>query len=267
MSHDQAHARIAGRPDLQAPVPMGAKLTGPLQRRGLVLALAGLGLVAGCGGGGSDAPVVPPVAPMLEISSNVPDVAEGRVTIRFEFTSEPRAFPATGLPFAMTGGRTVAGSFTKVNATVYTVQIDPNANSQGVIQITVPAGAFADLTGQASNTTAYSFAQRYDTLVPDTEPKAELTTNVVGQAAGPFTVTFTFNLDVGNSFVASDVIVTNATPGTFTKVSPTVYTLQVTPPSATTGICTIEVPPGAVTALSSGVSNTRSLAIAVIYKT
>ena len=80
-------------------------------------------------------------------------------------------------------------------------------------------------------------------------------------------MTFTFNLDVGDSFVASDVIVTNATPGTFTKVSPTVYTLQVTPPSATSGICTIEVPPGAVTAVSSGVSNTRSLAIAVIYKT
>lgn len=239
-----------------------------VRRRTLMLGVAALAtLAAGCGGGGVDAPVAPPVAPLLEISSNIPDVAEGRVTVRFEFSSEPRAFPSTGLAFAMTGGKTVAGSFTKINATVYTVQIDPNVNSQGVIQITVPAGAFSDATGQVSNTTAYSFAQRYDTLVPDTEPRAELTTNVVGQAAGPFTVTFTFNLDVGTSFAATDVIVTNATPGTFTKLSPTVYTLQVTPPPATTGICTIEVPPGAVTAVSSGVSNTRSLAIAVIYKT
>ena len=224
-------------------------------------------LTAGCGGGGVDAPVAPPVAPLLEISSNVPDVAEGRVTLRFEFSSEPRAFPATGLPFAMTGGKTVAGSFTRVTATLYTVQIDPNVNSQGVIQITVPVGAFADSTGQASNTSAYSFAQRYDTRVPDTEPKADITTDAGVQATGPFTVTFSFNLDLGDSFVASDVIVTNATPGTFTKVSGKVYTLQVTPPSATTGLCIIEVPPGAVTAVASGVSNARSLSIAVFYKT
>lgn len=234
-------------------------------RRALVLGLAAL--AAGCGGGGVDAPLVPPVAPSLDIASNVPDVAEGRVTLRFEFSSEPAAFASGSLPFAMTGGKTVAGSFTKVTPTVYTVQIDPNANTLGVIQITVPAGAFFDVTGKVSNTTAYSFAQRYDTRVPDTEPVAEITTDVVGQAAGPFKVTFTFNLDVGNSFVASDVLVSNATAGTFTKVSATVYTLQITPPAATAGICIVEVPPGAVTAVASGVSNARSLTIAVFYKT
>lgn len=247
---------------------LGPALSGTpnaMARRALVLALAGL--AAGCGGGGSDAPVVLPVAPLLEISSNVPDVAEGRVTVRFEFTTEPRAFPATGLAFAMSGGKTVAGSFTKVSPTLYTVQIDPNPNTQGVIQITVPAGAFFDLTGQASNTSAYAFAQRYDTRVPLTEPSAELSADVVGLAAGAFTVTFTFNLDVGSSFEASDVIVTNATPGTFAKVSATVYTLRVTPPSGTTGLCLIEVPPGAVTAVSSGVSNARSMSLAVFYKT
>jgi hypothetical protein len=234
-------------------------------RRALVLGLAALAV--GCGGGGVDAPVAPPVAPMLDIASNVPDVAEGRVTLRFEFSSEPAAFASGSLPFAMTGGKTVAGSFTKVTPTLYTVQIDPNANTLGVIQITVPAGAFFDVTGKVSNTTAYSFAQRYDTRVPDTEPVAEITTNVVGQAAGPFTVTFTFNLDVGNSFVASDVMVSNATAGTLTKVSATVYTLQIIPPAATAGICIVEVPPGAVTAVASGVSNTRSLSILVFYKT
>jgi hypothetical protein len=264
-----AFAPVGLAPDAPMSAPGWARGSIPgaarLQRRTLVIGLGAL--AAGCGGGGADAPVLPPAAPTLEISSNVPDVAEGRVTVRFEFSSEPKAFPATGLPFAMTGGKAVAGSFTKVSATLYTVQIDPNANTLGVIQITVPTGAFSELTAQAFNTTAYSFAQRYDTRVPVTEPTAEITTNVVGQAAGAFEVRFTFNLDVGDSFVASDVIVTNATSGAFAKLSSTVYTLQVVPPSATTGLCIIEVPPGAVTAVSSGASNARSLSIAVFYKT
>jgi hypothetical protein len=85
-------------------------------RRSLLLGLAAF--AAGCGGGGSDAPVVPAVAPTLEISSNVPDVAEGRVTVRFEFSSEPAAFASGALPFTMSGGKTVAGSFSKVSATL-----------------------------------------------------------------------------------------------------------------------------------------------------
>jgi hypothetical protein len=234
-------------------------------RRSLLLGLAAF--AAGCGGGGSDAPVVPAVAPTLEISSNVPDVAEGRVTVRFEFSSEPAAFASGALPFTMSGGKTVAGSFSKVSATLYTVQIDPNANTQGVIQITVPAGAFTDVTGKAGNTTAYAFAQRFDTRVPDTEPRVDMAVNVTGLAAGPFTVTFTFNVDVGDSFVASDVIVTNAMAGALTKVSSTVYTMPVAPPSGTSGVCVIEVPTGAVTGLASGVTNARAWSIAVLYKT
>lgn len=236
-----------------------------LPRRAVVLGLGAL--VAGCGGGGSDAPVVPPVAPTLEISSNVPDVAEGRVTVRFEFSSEPKAFPSTGLAFALSGGAKVAGSFTKLSATIYTVQIDPNANALGVIQMTVPAGAFSDLTGQASNTTAYSFAQRYDTRVPDTEPRLDMTTTLTDFARGPFQVTFTFTVDVGDSFVASDVVVSNATAGALTKVSPTVYTMTVTPPVGTAGVCILEVLAGSFTNVASGVSNARAWAIGVFYKT
>jgi hypothetical protein len=91
--------------------------------------------------------------------------------------------------------------------------------------------------------------------------------NVTGLAAGPFTVTFTFNVDVGDSFVASDVIVTNAMAGALTKVSSTVYTMPVAPPSGTSGVCVIEVPTGAVTGLASGVTNARAWSIAVLYKT
>ena len=245
--------------------PVLAEPVATVPRRAVVLGLGAL--VAGCGGGGVDAPVVPPVAPTLEISSNVPDVAEGRVTIRFEFSSEPRPFPSTGLAFAMSGGKTVAGSFTKLSPTLYTVQIDPNVHTLGVIQMTVPVGAFSDVTGQASNATAYSFAQRYDTRVPDTEPKLDMTTTLTDYARGPFEVTFTFSVDVGDSFSASDVVVTNATAGALVKKSATVYTMTVTPPVGTAGVCTLEVPAGSFTNVASGVSNARGWALGVLYRT
>lgn len=235
-------------------------------RRAFVL--GGAALLAACGGGDGGTSLPPATAPLLDVSSNVPDVAEGRVTIRFEFSAEPAAFASGSLPFSLEGGRVVAGSFTKVSATVFTVQIDPNANSVGTIKLVVPAGAFADKTGSAFSNTAYSFAQRYDTRVPDTEPSVNITANApAGGAAGPFTLTFTFNLDVGSSFTDSDVLVTNAAAGTLTRVSSTVYTMVVTPPAGTVGIALIEVPAGAFTAVSTGVSNGRSWGIAVTYRT
>ena len=56
-----------------------------------------------------------------------------------------------------------------------------------------------------------------------------------GAAAGAVTFTFTLSEDVGTSFTADDVAVTNGTKGAFTKVSATQYTLVVTPPANATG--------------------------------
>lgn len=85
----------------------------PVSRRvGIFRALA---FLAGCGGGGNEDD--PPIAPTLAIDSDVPDVAEGRFTVRFRFSTEPH-LPSGSLPFTRSGGSTVAGSFQKRNPTL-----------------------------------------------------------------------------------------------------------------------------------------------------
>lgn len=69
-----------------------------------------------------------------------------------------------------------------------------------------------------------------------TQPTLNIASSVVnGAAAGDVTFTITFSEDVGSSFTADDVAVTNGSKGAFTRVSSTQYTLVVTPPADTTG--------------------------------
>ena len=78
---------------------------------------------------------------------------------------------------------------------------------------------------------------------PDTVPPTVAITDDVSAATagGVVTFTFTFSEDVGESFVAEDVLVTGGTAGTLTKVSDTVYTLAVTPPADTAGTISVSV--------------------------
>jgi methionine-rich copper-binding protein CopC len=72
----------------------------------------------------------------------------------------------------------------------------------------------------------------------------------------PETLTFTFSSDVGSSFTASDVTVTNGSISALTKVSATVYTALLTPTASSTGTIQITVPVGAFTDATSGTANT-----------
>ena len=217
-------------------------------RRLLLGALGVSALLAACGGGGS-ADAVPVF------------------TVRFEFSAPVAAFPSGSLPFALQGGKQVAGSFKSLSATVFTVDIEPNSQSTGTLLLTVPAGAFADATGQASNTVPYSFAQAYNTVLPDTDPRVEMKSAVAGDATGPFTVNITFNLDVGDSFTLADLKLTSATASALTKLSATTYTVLVTPPTGTAGLAIVELLQGSVTAVSSGVANSRSWGFGFWYRT
>jgi len=84
---------------------------------------------------------------------------------------------------------------------------------------------------------------------PDTvAPGATISSSASGgTAAGPITFTFTFSEDVGSSFTAADVAITNGTAGTFTKVSGTQYTLVVTPSPNSNGNVGVSVAASAVT--------------------
>ena len=235
-------------------------------RRHWLTALGCTTLLAACGGGGSD-DQVPAVAPTLTITSNAGALASGEFTLRFEFSAAVAAFPTGSLVFALQGGRQVAGSFRSISATVFTVDIVPNAQGSGTLLLTVPAGAFADATGKASNTVPYSFAQAYNTILPDTEPTVEMKSAVAGDATGPFTLNISFNLDVGDSFTLADLKVTGATASALTKLSGTDYTVVVTPPTGSTGLAIVELMQGSVTAVSSGVVNGRSWAFGFWYRT
>ena len=238
-------------------------------RRLLLGALGVSALLAACGGGGSaDAvPVVPAVAPTLTITSSAGALAGSVFTVRFEFSAPVAAFPSGSLPFALQGGKQVAGSFKSLSATVFTVDIEPNSQSTGTLLLTVPAGAFADATGKASNTVPYSFSQAYNTVLPDTDPRVEMKSAVAGDATGPFTVNITFNLDVGDSFTLADLKLTSATASALTKLSATTYTVLVTPPTGTAGLAILELLQGSVTAVSSGVANSRSWGFGFWYRT
>ena len=71
---------------------------------------------------------------------------------------------------------------------------------------------------------------------PETVPPTiNIATNVPGTAVGAVTFTFTFSEDVGDSFTASDVTVTDGTPGSFTKLDALQYTLVVIPSAGKAG--------------------------------
>jgi len=71
---------------------------------------------------------------------------------------------------------------------------------------------------------------------PETVPPTiNIASDVPGTAVGAVTFTFTFSEDVGDSFTASDVTVTDGTQGSFTKLDALQYTLVVIPTAGKAG--------------------------------
>jgi hypothetical protein len=82
---------------------------------------------------------------------------------------------------------------------------------------------------------------------PASQISISITDNVPGTAVGPVTFTFTFAAPV-SGFTASDVQVAGGTPGAFAQISPSIYTLVVTPAAVTqAGQIILNVPVGAGT--------------------
>lgn len=224
-------------------------------------------LLAACGGGSRSDTVEATSAPSLEILSNVPGTATGNVTLRFRFSADVAAFASGTLPFALSGGSQVSGSFTKVSAREYTVVIAPNTNSTGVIELTVPAGAFFDASNTNASTTAYRFSQPYDTAVASNEPVPAFTSSASGIATAAFTLTIDWNVDVGGNFTVGDLLVGDATASEFTQVTARQFTVTLTPPADSTGIAIVTIPASAVANLNTGTATVRDHSFAVFYVT
>ncbi len=132
------------------------------------LLAAGLttGLLSGCGGGEAGAPQ-PPVgsapaadttAPTVSIASDVSaPTASGPVTFTFVFSEDVGiSFEATDV--VVTGG--TAGTFNRLGGTQATLVVQPTAGSAGTMTVSVAAGRFTDLAGNA-NTVSASASKAY----------------------------------------------------------------------------------------------------------
>ena len=98
---------------------------------------------------------------------------------------------------------------------------------------------------------------------PETQaPTINIASNVLGTAVGAVTFTFTFSEDVGSSFTASDVTVSNGTPGSFTKLDALQYTLVVNPAANAAGTLAVGIADGAYSDLvgNTGAGTSRTQA-------
>lgn len=179
------------------------------------------------------------VAPTVTISDNNSGTAKiGQdVTFTFTFSEAVSGFSDA----AITVGNGTKGSFTAVSSTVYTLVVTPKTSSTGNVTIDVAPNAATDAVGNG-NTAPAQYSQAFDTVAPTiTITDNNKSVDKVGQDV---VLTFTFSEAV-SGFSASGINVGNATKGTFTAVSSSVYTLVVTPPAVSTGDATIDVTAGA----------------------
>ena len=66
-------------------------------------------------------------------------------------------------------------------------------------------------------------------------PTVQISSNVTGTATGPLSFNFNFSDDVGSSFTAASVAVSNGSAGLFTRLAANRYSLAVTPPANASG--------------------------------
>ncbi|MFN9807660.1 MAG: Ig-like domain-containing protein [Betaproteobacteria bacterium] len=212
--------------------------------------------LAACGGGDASPPA-PTTAPTLNIDGGA-GTALANVTFTFTFSEDVGA-TFTADDVAVSNGS--KGAFTKVSAIQYTLVVSPAPDSTGSVGVSVAAGSYANLVGNAG--VAASASKVFDTRVPT----VAITSSAAGTtASGNITFTFTFNKDVGGTFTSSDVTVTGATAGIFTASGGTTATLVVSPAANSAGTATVSVAAGSF-ADGSGRTNTAPASLQQNYDT
>ena len=176
-------------------------------------------------------------APTVTISDNNSGIAKSGQNVTFTFSEAVSGFSDA----AITVGNGSKGAFTAVSSSVYTLVVTPKASSTGNVTIDVAANAATDAAGNG-NTAPAQYTQAFDTVAPTITISDN---NRSADKVGPdVLLTFTFSEAV-SGFSASGINVGNATKGTFTVVSSSVYTLVITPQASSTGDATIDVTAGA----------------------
>ena len=185
-------------------------------------------------------PVVPDDDPdpellTVNITSDA-DIATGDVVFTFTFSAAVTGFTVDDI--TVTNG--TRGELTTDSPSEYRLLVTPSPNFEGNLTVEVAPEAATDAAGNLLVAPA-PFEQVVDTLAP--------TVNITSDAdiaTGDVVFTFTFSEAV-TDFTVDDINVTNGTAGELTTVSPSEYTLLVTPNPNFEGNLTVEVAPEAAT--------------------
>lgn len=148
------------------------------------------------------------------------------VKLAFFFSEPVKGFEAADI--TVTNG--TKGTFTKVSETSYTLEVTNIVGSEN-LEVSVAAGSYTDLAGNAGN--ADTLSSYRDISGPHPTITADKT-SPTNSSSVTYTITF-HEAVVG--FSAADITVTNGTKGTFTKVNGKNYTLVVT----NTGSCSQKI--------------------------
>jgi len=159
-------------------------------------------------------------APTVAITSNrgAGPTNNSSILLTFTFSEAVTGFDATDVSVS----NATKGTFTATSSTVYTLALTATGTA---LTANVAANAAADTSGNG-NTAAAQWSITYDNSAPTVAITSNRDPGPTNNSA--ITLTFTFSEGV-TGFDATDVAVTNATKGTFTATSSTVYTLAVTP--------------------------------------
>ena len=150
--------------------------------------------------------------------SGVPANSNAAFTATFTFSEAVTGFDATDI----TLGNATKGTFTATSSTVYTLVITPTG---AAVTVDVAANVAIDVASNG-NTAATQASSAFDNAAPTVA-----ISGVPANSNAAFTATFTFSEAV-TGFDATDITLANATKGTFTATSSTIYTLVVTPTGA-----------------------------------
>ncbi|MCY4184684.1 MAG: Ig-like domain-containing protein, partial [Rhodobacteraceae bacterium] len=169
-------------------------------------------------------------APNVEITS-LPSKINSTIptTATFTFSEDVTGFTTENVE--VTGA--AKGRFTANSETEYTLVVTPTVNQNVVVTVSADAATDGLNTGPASDVSATAV---WDDVTPNVTitglpPKINSTSSL--------TATFTFTEDV-TGFTMDDVMVTEATKGTFTPNSATEYTLQILPSGSGDVVTTVQ---------------------------
>jgi hypothetical protein len=175
--------------------------------------------------------------PNVIITDNKSGTTNSAILYTFTLSEASSNFAAVDID--VVGG--TKGTFTAASSTSYTLSVTPDANSTSPVTVDVQAGKFTNAANK-NNVVATQNSQAVDTVLPT----VTISDNTSGIASSAVLYTFTLS-EASTNFAFEDITVANGAKGTFTSVSPTSYTLSVTPNANSSTSITVDVTSGQFT--------------------